>query len=181
MKKFLYLIIILALAFPVYNLLSSGKIATAELFGVGIISCLAAYIVAALTRKIEQSRDYKKYQQVHDKWYKRFGESFKRTGMLGIPFMIGISAGAYKADAAQYSESYIAVIALIITVEAITGVMLFSPGSFLPAFYSTAAIALLIIINYLFLNSGFALYAIAILGGFIIWKNNQIKEYMIKN
>lgn len=180
MKKFLYLIIILALTFPVYNLLSSGKAATAELFGIGIISCLAAFIVGALTRKFEQSRDYKKYFLIHEKWCKRFGESFKRMAMLGIPFMAGIGMGAYKAEASQYSESYIVVIAMIVTMEAIAGVMIFRPGAFLPAFYSTMAMGLMIIINYLFFNSDITLYAIAILGGFIIWKNNQIKEYMIK-
>ena len=100
--------------------------------------------------------------------------------MLGIPFMAGIGMGAYKAEASQYSESYIVVIAMIVTMEAIAGVMIFRPRAFLPAFYSTMAMVLMIIINYLFFNSDITLYAIAILGGFIIWKNNQIKEYMIK-
>ncbi len=181
MKKLICLITILALAFPVYRLIGSGKMTIAELFATGIICCLAAFIVAALTRKLQESREYKKYQRIHEKWRDRFGEHFKRIAMLGIPFMAGIGAGAYKADAAQYSESYIVVIALIIAIEAISWVMLYRPGEFLPAFYSTAAMLLMIIINYLFLNSGFAVYAIAILGGFIIWKNNQIKEYMVNN
>lgn len=181
MKKLICIIVMLALAFPVFRLIGSGKVSFAELSGIGIISCLAAFIVAALTRKLQDSRDYKKYQRIHEKWHNRFGEHFKRMAMLGIPFMAGIGTGAYKADAAQYSESYIVVIALIIAAEAISGVMLFRPGAFLPAFYSTAVMGLLIIINYIFLNSGLAVYAIAILGGFIIWKNNQIKEYMVNN
>lgn len=181
MKKLFYLIVVMALALPVCRLIGSGKVTVAELFSIGIISCLGAFIVAALTRKLQDSRDYKKYLMIHEKWRARFGGAFKRMAMLGIPFMAGIGVGAYKAGAAQYSDSYIVVIALIITMESITGVMLFRPGAFLPAFYSTITIGMIILINFLMLNSSIILYVIGILGGFIVWKNNQIKEYMVRN
>lgn len=181
MKKLFYLIVVMALALPVCRLIGSGKVSVAELFGIGIISCLGAFIVAALTRKLQDSRDYKKYLLIHEKWRERFGESFKRMAMLGIPFMAGIGAGAYKAGAAQYSDAYIVIIALIIAMEAVTGVMLFRPGTFLPTFYSTITMGMMIFINYFIFNSGITVYVIGILGGFIVWKNNQIKEYMVKN
>lgn len=181
MKKLFYLIVVIALALPVFRLIGSGKVTIAELFGIGSISCLGAFIVVALTRKLRNSRDYKKYLLIHEKWRERFGETFKRMAMLGIPFMAGIGAGAYKAGAAQYSDTYIVVIALIIAMEAVTGVMIFRPGAFLPAFYSTITMGMMILINYLMLDSGITLYMIGILGGFIVWKNNQIKEYMVQN
>ena len=81
----------------------------------------------------------------------------------------------------KYADTYIMVIVLVLMIEACIGVMMYRPASFLPTFYAIMVPIMTIVINYKFLNSDLSLYIIAVLGGFIVWKNNEIKEYMINH
>ena len=181
-KAILYLLFIATVGFyPMYTLVSSGAVSLPELFGMGVIACAGAYITAYLTRQLETGRDYKKYLAVDEKWQARFKPGFKRMAMAAIPLLIGIWIGSLNSDMEKYANTYIMIVVLLLTVEACIGVMMFKPASFLPSFYAIMVPIMTIIINYKFHNSDISLYIIAVLGGFVIWKNNQIKEYMVNN
>lgn len=183
MKKLILVLIVIVMAgfYPMYSLLNSSAVTIYELFGIGIISCIGAFFVADLTRRLENSRQYRKYLAVNDRWQARFGPAFKRMAIAAVPLLIGIWIGSYNSDLEKYGSTYAMVIVLILMIEACIGVMLYRPASFLPTFYGVMAPAMTIIINYKFLNSDISLYIIAVLGSFVVWKNNQIKEYMVNN
>lgn len=181
-KLILYLLFIIAVGFyPMYSLLSSGAVNILELLGIGVIACVGAFISADLTRRLEQSKDFKKYLDIDEKWQERFKPAFKRMAMAAIPLLIGIWIGSLNSDMEKYGDTYIMVIVLVLMIEACIGVMMYRPASFLPSYYAIMTPLMTIIINYKFLNSDISLYIIAVLGGFVVWKNNQIKEYMVNH
>lgn len=181
-KVILYLLVLMASGlYPMYSLVSSGAVSILELFGIGAVACAGGFLTVDLTRRMETGKDYKKYLAIDAKWQARFGPSFKRMAIAAVPLLIGIWIGSFNSDLEKYGSTYAMVIVLILMIEACIGVMLYRPASFLPTFYGVMAPAMTIIINYKFLNSDISLYIIAVLGGFVVWKNNQIKEYMVNN
>lgn len=181
-KLILYLLFIVAVGFyPMYTLLSSDAVTILELLGIGVLACVGAFISADLTRRLEQGGNFKKYLDIDEKWQARFKPGFKRMAMAAIPLLIGIWIGSLNSDMEKYADTYIMVIVLVLMIEACIGVMMYRPASFLPTFYAIMVPVMTIVINYKFLNSDLSLYIIAVLGGFIVWKNNEIKEYMINH